>query len=215
MSQDYNEKLDVIPLVFSRLNESVDELIALCVDTDKEVRYTTIELLAGVKTQKIEDTVCTLLHDSDELVRTTCIEVLGSWNDTSKAHHVVDMLKDNSELVRSTAIVAIGDMGISTASELLKKMLPSCGEEEEPCIYYALYKLGKHEYLPLFLDGLFHDFYRVRCATANLSVNITNEKNQSFIINVLTQKLKTEETVAAKSSIQGAIETIQEMKTQC
>ena len=63
MSQDYNEKLDVIPLVFSRLNESVDELIALCVDTDKEVRYTTIELLAGAKTQKIEATVCPVFPD--------------------------------------------------------------------------------------------------------------------------------------------------------
>ncbi len=213
MSDDYNEKIDTIPVVFSRLNEAIDEMLSLCSDADSEVRYRTIELFVGIRTEKIEDAVCNLLQDSDELVRTTCLEVLGAWKDASKEQYIFAMLNDDSELVRSAAIVAIGDMLLFEATEMLEKLLPSCGDEEKVRIYYALCKLGKCDYLPLFLNGLFHEYYRIRCATANMSVDIVDKNNMNFIMNILLQRLATEETVAAKSSISGAIEAIQEMQS--
>lgn len=211
MNKDYSNKIDNVTATFSRLNETIDEMLSFCSDHDSEIRYRTIELFLGIRTDKIEDAVCSALKDRDELVRTTCLEVLGAWNDSSKAHYVLAMLNDDSELVRSAAIITIGDMKLSTASEKLKELLPSCGDEERVRVYYALYKLGKYDYLPLFLNGLFHEYYRIRCATANLSVDLANKKNINFINNILTQRLATEETVAAKSSIKGAIEAIQEL----
>lgn len=212
MSQDYNVKLDRISSVCTSLHEAIDELLVLCDDPDDEVRYRTLELFFDVKNEKIEETVCRLLRDGSELVRVTCLEVLGAWGDASKEQYVLQMLTDESELVRSAAIVAIGDLRIFTAVETLEKMLPTCGEEEEVRIYYALYKLRKYEYLSLFLDGLFHEFYRIRCATANLAVDLIDKNNKDFILNLLLQKIQTEETVAAKSSIEGAIATIREIE---
>lgn len=211
MDKDYNVRLDRIPLALSRLNEAIDELLELCDDLDAEVRYNTIELFMDIKTEKTEEAICRLLHDSNELVRTTCLEVLGSWKDSGKEQSVLQMLNDSSWLVRSAAIIAIGDMGILSAVKTLENPLPVSDDEEKVRIYYALYKLGKYDYLSLFLDGLFHDFYRVRCATANLSVDLVDERNKSFILNTLLQRLQTEETVAARSSMQGAIEDLREM----
>ena len=211
MNKDFSNKIDSITSAFLRLNEIIDEILSFCSDKDSEIRYRTIELLLEIRTDKFENAVCSALKDRDELVRTTCLEVLGAWNDSSKAHYVLAMLNDDSELVRSAAIIAIGDMKLFTASEKLEALLPSCGDEEKVRIFYALYKLGKHDYLPLFLNGLFHEYYRIRCATANLSVDIANKNNMNFITNILNQRLSTEETVAATSSINGAIKAIQEL----
>lgn len=211
MDKNYNSKLDDIPLISSRLWDAVEELVLLCSDQDREVRCRTIELFSDIRTKKIEECVCGLLKDEDELVRVACLDILGDWEDAVFEDEVLSMLKDPSELVRSTAIVAIAHIEIHNAIDVLIEMLDDC-EEEEVRIYYALCCMGRNEYFPLFLNGVYHSFYRIRCATTNLLTNLVTEFNKDLILNVLSEKILSEESRAAKTTMESAIAYISKLE---
>ena len=59
-------------------------------------------------------------------------------------------------------------------------------------------------------NGLFHPFYRIRCATANLILDIVNKEKKDFLINLLSEVLKNEKTEAAKSSIENSMNLLKE-----
>lgn len=212
MAQHYNPKLDEIPLVSSRLWDAVRELVTLCDDQDREVRCRTVELFSDIRTKQIEECVCRLLKDEDELVRVACLEVLGDWEDAMFEDEVLSMLKDSSELVRSAAIVAIAHIGICGAIDVLISMLETSENEEEVRIYYALCQLGKSEYFPLFLNGLYDSFYRIRCATTNLLTNLITEFNKKLVLSMLSERVLAEESRAAKTTMESAISYINELE---
>lgn len=208
---DSNMKLDSVDHLNEDISHSIDKLIILCNDEDNEVRYRALEALQCVKSNETEKAVYEGLKDHDELVRATSLEILGYWKEKESEDRVAILLTDSSQIVRSAAAISLAQVGSSKYSDRVKELLKTADSEDKVGLYYYLCKIGMHEYLPLFLNGLFDSFYRVRCATANLVIDIVDEKNLSFMRNFFELLLKEEKTEAAKSSIKNAINDLSEL----
>jgi len=149
------------------------------------------------------------IDDRDELVRATANEIAADEKLFELKEELLRTFRrDRSPLVRSTAAVALGDLGVSEASKALRASLRTADDEERVRIYYALAQLGIAEYFDLFLNGLSHDYYRVRCATANLATNIAGGRNTRRIRASAQDALKRETTVAARSSLKGLLQDL-------
>jgi len=187
----------------------VDALIAWSHDADEEVRLRALETFFHLRTPESETCVRNALSDEDDLVRTTALEILAHWKDEKERGKILELFDDASDIVRMAAIVAVGDIGILEAKERLLQMTITCGDEERIRICYALVKLGMPEFFRNLCDGLNDDFYRVRCATANLLVELTDSRNKAVILRKLQEALSRETTVAAASTMKAAIKDIE------
>ena len=210
---DNTIKIEEIERCNYETESNVRRLINFCSDQDAEVRYRALESLRDIINPEVQDCVYAALSDPDELVAVTSLEILGDWRDPSRQNTILNLLSDERDLVRSAAAISIGMIGIKSARDKLIEKLDSCDDEEEKVgLIFALCKLGKDQYFYSFLNGVFHLFYRIRCATANLVTNLITESNQEFIINLLSEVLRNEETAAAKSSLTNAINSIKNAK---
>jgi len=186
-------------------SDNLARILELTNDVNEEVRMRAFELLIDYES----NTICRIqvrkgLHDVDELVRATCAEILGDWKDQESLETLVTMaLKDRSHIVSMYAIVAIGDLGNRTIIPRLKHLVTQVNRRKSFFFYYALYRLdGSLIYLQKFLNGLQNEDYHLRCAVANLCIEIVNDSNQDFLLIAVQEALKKEKTVAARSSMQ-------------
>lgn len=207
-------KLLELEKIEDRLKSLISQLINFTIDEDEEVRQIATETLGLLKTSQIIQKMRDGLLDKDELVRVTCLEILGDWKDNESVSQIKECLSDGSWIVRSEAAIALSSIGIKDAVMLIEKKIPLAGDEEKNRYYFALYQLGKFEYFSKLLDGLFHEHYRIRCATANLLPNIVSPTNKELILRVLHFALKNEKTKAAKSSMKNTIKEINEIKNE-
>ncbi len=113
--------------------------------------------------------------------------------------------------MRSAAATALGDLRLVAGRAVLESCLASeKNEEVRVAIYSALYELGAVSFLNDIFESLLNsDFYRVRCAAANLLVKISNNDNRERILRELHRAASSEETVAGTSSIADAINIIE------
>jgi len=150
------------------------------------------------------------MSDPNELVRSTCILLLGDWKDQESLDQIVELLTDDSGIVRIAAAEAVGDMGDSSKTKLLEELLPQIDDDNERVFfYYGLYLLGQEKWLTPILESLTADYYRTRCAAANLLISCVTEENRNRILEHLKQALAREPTRAASSSLEGAIKMIE------
>jgi HEAT repeat protein len=172
-----------------------------------DVRIEALEALSDCAFDlDLEALVRKAIHDRDELVRVTAIEIAGDHALKSLEAEIIRRLKsDRSWLVRSAAAVALGDMFAVEVRKILSDRIHLAGEEERVGLYYALVKLGGRKYLIPFSQGLGHNLYRIRCATANLIPGMVNKQNRRFLIRLLREALDREETVAARSSLKNTL----------
>lgn len=175
-----------------------------------DVRMEALEALSNCAFESdLESLVRKAIHDRNELVRVTAIEIAGDHELKSVQAEIIRRLKsDRSWLVRSRAAVALGEMHASDARKILADRLRTAGEEERFGFYYTLVKLGSRKYLDALLQGLTHDFYRIRCATASLIPGIVDKRNKRSLIRLLREALDREETVAARSSLKSALKEL-------
>lgn len=212
-----DEKLLSMEHILTEIEDALREidfltkkLLGLSASEEPEVRLRSIEILQYIRRPYIENRIIESLSDDDELVRATCAEIIGSWKDRRYAANLIRQINDESWVVRSAIVIALAEIGVVSAIDVLEHRLRDAYDEERIALYFALCKLGRSQYLPLFLNGLFHEFYRIRCATANLSARIVTPANRGLILNLLSAVLKEESTKAAISSIQNAIIEINE-----
>lgn len=205
---DINNKLEYIENICCSMNNSIFELLKLCNDHNEEIRLRSMEALQYIKTPNVEAQIYNALKDNDELVRVEVIEILALWKSLDATDGMIEALSDESALVRSTAAIALADIGAINATEDIVNSLINADDEEKVGLHYALCKLGNDSYLSPFLNGFFHEFYRIRCATANLVNGLINPFNKELILNMLSYVLTYEKTEAAKSSIKNAIKKI-------
>ncbi|MGC1339152.1 MAG: HEAT repeat domain-containing protein [Candidatus Binataceae bacterium] len=191
-----------------RIKESVERLARMSVAHSYETRLEALEALNDCEIE-LEPYVRKAMSDRDELVRTTAAEIAGERRLLSLRDRLIRQLNsDHSRLVRSAAAVALGDMNAVEARGALKERISVSGDWERNGIYYALVKLGVERNFDYFLSGLKHDSYIVRCATASLLPGLVNVKNRAIALKSLKVALLREQTVAARSSIEDAIEEI-------
>lgn len=205
-----NDRLELIDTRCSSLGSEFSGLITLSNDADQEVRYRSLECLGDILSGAI-GRIREGLADPDEIVCTTCLEILGGIRDRSVFNEIACLLKSESALVRSAAAIAIGDLRQAEGVGILQLCLASENDDEvKVSIYSALYELGVASYLnDIFGSLLNSNFYRARCAAANLLVKISDDDNRERILRELHKAASSEETVAGISSISDAINIIE------
>lgn len=201
--------IEINSLSLDITDNSLKRLLELSNDEDEEVRFRSIEALANFNvTEVMINRVRQGLADVDELVRIECVELIGDWEDSESIELIYKCLGDSSELVRSAAITCLGQIGKEdTTAVLITKFQDLTGLERLSCAI-ALYTLGQEKYLDIALSFLFDQDYRVRCATANLVSNYSEDENKWYIISKLNEALQKEDTKAAASSISKAIKEL-------
>ena len=207
MNED-TKKLEEIEKNYEILNNFIKRLLELSSDEDEEVRMRSLEALDSIRTPEVEDRIRKGVNDPDELVRHSCLEILGFWKDKASIDLIKKAFSDESWMVRSEAAVALAEIGDKESISTIKEKIETADEEELVRYYFSLYKLGEHEYYSKFLNCMFHENYRIRCAAANLITEITNPNNKQFILNLLSSVVKKEKSKAALSSINEAIKEL-------
>lgn len=105
----------------------------------------------------------------------------------------------------------MADLNHHASIDNLTLALGKTDDETDVSLYYALYRLGQKEYFEKILKCIKHDFYRIRCAMANLVVDLVTPNNKSRILEVLTtDQLKVEDSTAAEEAITNSISMIEE-----
>lgn len=200
-----------IEVLKNMLVKTIDNILHISSDSDPEIRMRAFEVFSDSLHDRVVKQLIVALADPDELVRIAALEALVLQFEIAFPKDIVmEMLNDGDTLVRSAAAVALADMNAVDAIPSLRQKLSGKLDDEE-CLryYFALTKLGISEYLPLFLEGFFHDYYRIRCATANLLPALANKYNKSFFISLLNAVLVKEDSEAARSSILSSIEILE------
>lgn len=142
---------------------------------------------------------------------------MGYWEEEDCLEQIQQLLiSDESFIVQSYAALALAEIGNKAAVVWIKEVLPEAvGGEEYFFLCAALYHLGEKDYLNNVFDGLCNPFYRSRCASAHLLADYcTDDSTRDLILSHLSAALEVETTIAAKSSIQGAIANIIEDSKQ-
>lgn len=202
------KKLDKIRDLVLQIQEATKLLVKFSNDANSGVRFDAIE--AFCKLNPLESKACFLqaLSDPNELVRVSALEGLGGLHEKIPHDKIAKLLSDKSTLVRGTAAICLAEVGAIETEFLIKKNIEKAEDEEKAAYFFSLCKFGKIEYFLPFINFLFHDFYRIRCAVANLLPELVSESNASYILNFLMVQSKREPTKAAKSSIVNSIRII-------
>jgi hypothetical protein len=207
MTED-TKKLEEVEKNHEILNNCIKKLLELSSDDDEEVRMRSLEALNSIRTPEVEDRIRKGVNDPDELVRHSCLEIFGLWKDKAFIDLIKKAFSDESWMVRSEAALALAEIGDKESIGIIKEKIEYADEEEILRYYFSLYKLGEHEYYSKFLNCMFHEHYRIRCAAANLIPGITTPNNKQFILNLLLSAAKSEKSKAALSSINEAIKEL-------
>jgi HEAT repeat protein len=182
------------------------KLVPALKDKHYEVRYVAAEMLGLLKNKKSVPYLIEALNDREDIVRINAAESLGVLKATKAILPLIDHLKDRAELVRGYCAEALGEIGDKKAIPFLEKALSKEKRNSARLrIFEALYRLGdKSEFKPI-LGMLNTTSYRVRCAAANILVELVNRKNQGEILAALKARLDKEPIYAARSTILRAI----------
>lgn len=192
------------------MDESIKSiLIKLTDDLDEEIRYHALESLRGYTGEDVFKAVVRHLKDDHELVRISAVEAIVDLGDTRGVEYLVKALADEEEIIRSYAAEGLGIIGTEASKPMLEKYLSyETSSLAKRGFFVGLYLLGEKKYLKSILDLLKDPDYRVRCAVANTVVDLINQENEYIVKQSLQSALQNEQTNAARSSIQGALEEI-------
>ena len=202
---DILQEIEALP---SKRRRSLRRLLQLADHRDEEVRFRAIERLGEYPSETVIRRLHAGLEDTDELVRIACLEILGDWRDEASIDLVTKCLDDDDELVRCAAADALGDIGNTRSVRVLEPRIAEASDRERMSLYAALCELGREKYFERLLNLLKSEDYRTRCAVANTIWQFVNESNKKKVLEKLLESLEVEDTIAARSSIEEAIEDL-------
>lgn len=184
-------------------------LLSLTENQDELIRYGALEALWGYAGEDVFKAICRRLKDSNDLVRITAVEVLGSLKDMRGEEHLIDALTDENEIVRRNAAEELGMLGSNRALSVLQTYLQNeSSTTAKVGFYVGLYHLGSKIHLMSLLNLLNDPSYEVRCAVANNVVDLVDQENKRLIERALQVALRREPTIAARSTLQSALNEI-------
>jgi HEAT repeat protein len=121
-------------------------------------------------------------------------------------------LSHRSPLVRGYAASALGEIGDRRVADRLERAL---GHEDHPFVrvnvLYGLCRLGRGAMMGDVLGMLRHPRYRIRCAAASCLRDLANRRNARRIAGAVEAALRVEETVAARSSLEDCLASVEEL----
>lgn len=194
-------------------NSKFEILDYLSNDEDYEVRAKVAEVLVQTNDAKTENILIKLLRDKDELVRVNACDSLSNTNSYEVIYYLKDrILKDNSSLVKGYAILSLVDIVIKLNYDFLeiKVFLENILKIQKVKwvkihIYKALYMLGDKKYLDSIIVELNNRYYRNRCSVVNILKELISTNNYDKINNALIERMKKENCVSVKSSIEEIV----------
>lgn len=170
-----------------------------------------IELLQVELTNIIESS----LHHVDDLVRVDVVDFLGLIEAERYKKSLLECLqKDDSYLVRGSAAIALANQGVTESLDVLNDRLRTLdgsqeAQEEAVCLYYAKYVLDKDAAsFNQLVSGLWHPFYRIRCATAGLLTNLVDETTAEPLERLVKYQLELEDSAAAREPLVLLLEEV-------
>lgn len=193
----------------------VGRVEALLDDRRAEVRYeaaqTIGELLRG--SGRAPDALVRHVDDRAPLVRVAAIEALGDIGERRGAAHIQARLLDRDPLVRAYAGAAIGALRPRWARAVLTKAAAKeRSSRARVGLYEGLFLSGDRRALHPILALLRSRQYRVRCAVANTVAGLALDREAATAaLDVLETALASEPTVAAKSSLERAIDVVSQV----
>lgn len=184
-------------------------LLPLTGNSDEEIRCKSLEALWGYAGDDVLNAVVGRLKDNDELVRISAVETLGEMRDSRGRQHLVDALTDEDEIVRREAAEGLGKLGDASAIPVLQAFLQNeTSSTAKVGFYVGLYLLGAEFRLMSLLNLLKDPSYQVRCSVANRVLDLVDKENEKLIIKSLNAAFIRETTVAARSTLQSALEEL-------
>lgn len=192
-----------------KIKERAELLVYLLNDKSNFVRSQALESLMLVGKKKYLKYILPLLDDKDEVVRADAIECIGILGGKKAATYLINSLDDRCDMVRMYAGTVIGECKDKSFIKYLEKRL----EKERSNLAKVglldgLYLLGQEEKLENLLQLFKSRRYHVRCSVANILQALVNKKNKKRIKESLLRALSKEDTVAAKSSIENALNSM-------
>ncbi|WP_211654934.1 HEAT repeat domain-containing protein [Planococcus alpniumensis] len=184
-------------------------LLPLIANPDEEIRFKTLEALWGYTGDAVLNAVVNRLKDDDELVRISAVEALGEMRDNGGKQHLIDALTDVEEIVRREAAEGLGKLGDASAVPVLEAFLQNeTSNTAKVGFYVGLYLLGAEFRLISLLNLLKDPSYQVRCSVANCVLDLVDKENEKLIIKTLNAALIRETTIAARFTLQSALEEL-------
>ncbi|MCL5773091.1 MAG: HEAT repeat domain-containing protein [Firmicutes bacterium] len=191
------------------ITEAPGILVRLLNDKSSFVRSEALNSLMKIGSKKYFSKVLPLLDDKNYVVKIDAIECIARLGKKRALKHLLKHLKDKNGIVRMYVGTVIGEIGDKTCAGYLEKRLKiEHSSHAKVGLLDGLYRLGQKERLLGLIHLLKSRNYRVRCAVANTFASLINKRNQSLIKESLLNALKNEATVAARSSMEGALKNI-------
>lgn len=184
-------------------------LSGLLKDRDYNVRIASIQSLLKVGNRSLLPKVIPLLRDKDELVRCAATEYVAEFGGLEGQKHLHRRLNDPNEVVRSLTGALLGRIGARKSVRHLERRLSIEKRNlAKVGLLEGLFMLGQSSRLEEMLHLLRTRSYRVRCSVANGLPALANRENKKQILAALVRAAKVEKTVAANSSIKGALRAL-------
>lgn len=191
---------------------NVSQITPLLNDPNAEVRMRAAEEFATLPSgSKVPKQLIDLLNDKDVLVRVAAAEALGDLRCRRSLPALRRALHDRSPLVRSYVATALGQIGDKRDLDLIRQSLEmERNEIARVGAFQGLYELGDRTALDDLVSMLTSARdYRARCATANgLAALTLHHSDKLTAIKSLRRALRSEPTIAARSSIRSSLKTL-------
>lgn len=188
-------------------------------DDDSFVRSRCACILAGFRNEESLELLVALCNDDDAFVRTEAYDSLSAFP-CKRAEKLLYRAVSNEpdELARSYAIFSW--------AEVIYSLYGSCGnaveflfsvirtEKSERCrlnCYAGIYRLGYARVLPEILAFMKSENYHIRCLVANVLSEMVRREDKDIIMSAVAECLRTEETIAVRSSMESFRRILSEM----
>ena len=217
-SEDKYKLLNEISDLDNITEKELKILNILSYDKGDEIRSQVAEILENSETVESENILIRLLKDEDGLVRAVSCDSLRYSNSLEVLNHLIDIAqKDKTDLARGYAASSIssilvnmdmvGKEHLDLFKDLLKKEKVTWVKLH---IYKSLYLLGESSYLSKLIDMLNHKHFRKRGAVVNILLDLVSDENKEIIKSSLLELLKKEKTINVRSSIENALQDMEE-----
>ena len=184
----------------------------LLVDSDEEKKILISQILAKDNTTRSENILLGLINDKSELVRANACDSLYNNISNNVVEELLVKANNDTSLVKYYAILSLGDI-VEINTENKQKVIGNLRNLRKNnkdisvniSISKVLYQLGNKAELNILLNYLDDSNYQNRCATLNCISEIISSNNFKKIIPILKEKIKAEDSLAVKESLENII----------
>ena len=183
--------------------KNIDLLGSLCINSDAEVRFRTVEKIVALFASRIASPsliklMTERLDDADELVRCASLEFFEDHAATINLGKCINMLKDKEAIVRAQAARVLGNINNDTATLSLIEAIKVAVDFEKVSLNFALFQLNPSVGLEPISKLLDSPDHQARCAAANLPPTFKGSEFHDLVIARLTVSLATDATRSSK-----------------